>query len=171
MSGRLSENGKVLLAELGERAGEVGSTISERLGLFADLLAVDDAVLDFDTLRREVAARAEADGTISFYAEGHDDLVKRARELAELSPLPAWALAVAMRVLDQAEACKERRAEIVALHASAAGLLDERSELECCSARGLRADRRDKLLKWLDTGGQNWGIISNSHIVNRSRDI
>ena len=25
----------------------------------------------------------------------------------------------------------------------------------CCSARGLRADRRDKLLKWLDTGGQN----------------
>ena len=130
MSGRLSANGKLLLAELGERAGEAGGTISERLGLLADLLAVDDAVLDFDTLRREVAARAEADGTISFYAEGHDDLVKRARELAELSPLPAWALAVAMRVLDQAEACKERRAEIVALHASAAGLLDERSELE-----------------------------------------
>ena len=26
---------------------------------------------------------------------------------------------------------------------------------QCCSARGLRADRRDKLLKWLDTGGQN----------------
>ena len=26
---------------------------------------------------------------------------------------------------------------------------------ECCSARGLRADRRDKLLKWIDTGGQN----------------
>ena len=24
---------------------------------------------------------------------------------------------------------------------------------DCCSARGLRADRRDKLLKWLDTGG------------------
>ena len=130
MSGRLSANGKLLLAELGARTGEAGSTISERLGLLADLLTVDDAVLDFETLRREVAARAAADGTISFYAEGHDDLVKRARELAELSPLPAWALAVAMRVLDQAEACKERRAEIVALHASAAGLLDERSELE-----------------------------------------
>ena len=28
-------------------------------------------------------------------------------------------------------------------------------ERGCCSARGLRADRRDKLLKWLDTGGQN----------------
>ena len=88
MSGRLSANGKLLLAELGERAGEAGGTISERLGLLADLLAVDDAVLDFDTLRREVAARAEADGTISFYAEGHDDLVKRARELAELISPP-----------------------------------------------------------------------------------
>ena len=130
MSGRLSANGKLLLAALGARAGEAGGAISRRLGRLADLLAVDDAVLDFDTLRREVAARAESDDTISFYAEGHDDLVKRARELAELSPLPAWALAVAMRVLDQAEACKERRAEIVALHASAAGLLDERSELE-----------------------------------------
>ena len=27
--------------------------------------------------------------------------------------------------------------------------------LICCPARGLRADRRDKLLKLLDTGGQN----------------
>ena len=27
--------------------------------------------------------------------------------------------------------------------------------LSCCSARGLRAARHDKLLKWLDTGGQN----------------
>ena len=26
---------------------------------------------------------------------------------------------------------------------------------DCCPAHGLRADRRDKLLKWLDTGGQN----------------
>ena len=29
------------------------------------------------------------------------------------------------------------------------------SGMDCCSARGLRADRRDKLLKWLDTWGQN----------------
>ena len=130
MSGRLSANGKLLLTELGARAGEAGNTISERLGRLADLLAVDDAVLDFDTLRREVAARAATDGTISFYAEGHDDLVERAQELAELSPLPAWALAAAKKVLDQAEACEQREAEIVTLHASAAGLLDERSELE-----------------------------------------
>ena len=130
MSGRLSANGKVLLAELGERAGEAGGTISRRLGLLSDLLAVDDAVLDFDTLRREVAARAAADGTISFYAEGHDDLVERATRTRRASPLPAWALAAAKEVLDQAEACEERRAAIVALHASAAGLLDERSELE-----------------------------------------
>ena len=33
--------------------------------------------------------------------------------------------------------------------------LDAIRRTDCCSARGLRADRRDKLLKWLDTGGQN----------------
>ena len=130
MSGHLSANGRLLLAALGERAGEAGGTISRRLGVLAGLLAVDDAILDFETRRREVAARAAADGTISFYAEGHDDLVKRARELAGRSPLPAWALAAAKEVLDQAEACKERKAEIVTLHASAAGLLDERTKLE-----------------------------------------
>ena len=130
MSGRLSANGKVLLAELAERAGEAGGTITERLGRLADLLAVDDAILDFDTLRREVAERAASDGTLPFYAEGHGDLVKRATTLAELSPLPAWALAAAREVLAHAEACQERKADIIALHASAAGLLDERTKLE-----------------------------------------
>ena len=130
MSGRLSANGTLLLAKLGARAGEAGSTIFERLGLLADLLAVDDAILDFDTLRREVVARAASDGTIPFYAEGHGDLVKRATTLAELSPLPAWALAAAREVLAHAEACQERKADIIALHASAAGLLDERTKLE-----------------------------------------
>ena len=130
MSGRLSANGKVLLAALGERAGEAGSGLSRRLGELAGLLAVDDAVLDFDTLRREVAARAATNGTIPFYAEGHDDLVKRATNLARRSPLPAWALAAAREVLDQAEACKERRAAIVALRDDAIGLRGKRSELE-----------------------------------------
>ena len=130
MSGRLSANGKVLLAALGARAGEAGGTISERLGLLADLLAVDDAVLEFDTRRRAVAAQAAADGTIPFYAEGHADLVERATNLARRSPLPSWALAAAKEVLDQAEACKERRAAIVALHDDAVGLLAERSDLE-----------------------------------------
>ena len=129
MSGRLSANGKALLAELGERAGEAGGTISRRLGLLADLLAVDDAVLDFDTRRREVAAAASG-GTIPFYAEGHGDLVERATNLAKTPHLPAWALAAVKEVLDQAEACKERKAEIVTLHGSAAGLLAERSNLE-----------------------------------------
>ena len=36
------------------------------------------------------------------------------------------------------------------------GLVHEHDRLlMCCSARGLRADRHDKLLKLLDTGGQN----------------
>ena len=78
MSGRLAANGEVLLTELGERAGEAGGTISRRLGLLDDLLAVDDAVLDFDTRHREVAVRAAEDDTIPFYAKGHDDLVERA---------------------------------------------------------------------------------------------
>ena len=129
-SGRLAANGKVLLVELGERAGEAGGTISRRLGLLDDLLAVDDAVLQFDTLRREVVARAAAEGTIPFYAEGHGDLVERARELARRSPLPAWALAAAKNVLEQAKACEQREAAIVALHASAVGLLDEHTKLE-----------------------------------------
>ena len=34
-------------------------------------------------------------------------------------------------------------------------VLSEGEQRECCPARGLRADRRDKLLKLLDTGGQN----------------
>ena len=130
MSGRLSANGEALLAALGERAGEAGSGISRRLGALADLLAVDDAVLEFDTLRRAVAAQAAAEKTIPFYAEGHDALVERATNLARRSPLPAWALAVAREVLAHAEACKERRAAIVALHDDAVGLLDERSDLE-----------------------------------------
>ena len=130
MSGRLAANGEGLLAALGERAGEAGGTISRRVGLLDDLLAVDDAVLQFDTLRREVVARAAAEGTIPFYAEGHDDLVERARELARRSPLPAWALAAAREVLDHAEACEERKAAIVALHASATGLLEDRTTLE-----------------------------------------
>ncbi len=130
MSGRLAANGEVLLAELGERAGEAGGTISRRLGKLADLLAVDDAVLDFDTRRREVEARAAADDTIPFYAEGYDGLVERARKLTERSPLPAWALASAREVLDHAEAWEERKAAIVALQASATRLLDERTTLE-----------------------------------------
>ena len=130
MSGRLSANGEVLLASLGERASEAGGTIYERLGELADLLAVDDVILEFDTLRREVAAQAASDGTIPFYAEGHGDLVKRAANLARTPHLPAWALAAAREVLAHAATCEERRSEIVARHASAAELLDERSELE-----------------------------------------
>ncbi len=130
MSGRLAANGEALLTELGERAGEAGGTISRRLGELASLLAVDDTVLEFDTLRREVVARAAEGGTIPFYAEGHDDLVERATTLARRSPLPAWALATAEQVIAHAEACEERKAAIVALHDMAAGLLDERTTLE-----------------------------------------
>ena len=39
------------------------------------------------------------------------------------------------------------------------GQMAARLASDCCSARGLCADRRDKLLKLLDTRGQNWGLI------------
>ena len=130
MSGRLSANGKLLLAELGARAGEAGGTISERLGRLTDLLAVDDAVLEFETLRREVAKRAATDGAISLYVEGHDDVVKRATSLAKGMRLPSWALAAVKEVLDEAEACEERKEEIVALHNMAIELWEERRRLE-----------------------------------------
>ena len=38
----------------------------------------------------------------------------------------------------------------------------------CCSARGLCADRRDKLLKWLDTAGSK--LHAEQHMGNRLRD-
>ena len=41
--------------------------------------------------------------------------------------------------------------------ASGGGLRRQLPVERCCSARGLRADRRDKLLKWLDTGGSKLG--------------
>ena len=130
MSGRLSANGKTLLAELGERAGGAGSSICERLRRLADVLVVHDAVLEFETLRREVAKRAAADGAISLYVEGHDDLVKRATSLAKGMQLPSWALAAVKEVLDEAEACEERKEEIVALHDMAIELREERIGLE-----------------------------------------
>ena len=129
MSGRLSENGKVLLAALGERAGGAGGTISRRLGELADLLAVDDAVHEFETLRLEVAAQAASDGTIPFYAEAMPISSSGPRSSPGGRP-PGMGAGSGQGVLDQAEACEERRATIVALHDMAAGLLDERSDLE-----------------------------------------
>ena len=39
----------------------------------------------------------------------------------------------------------------------------------CCSARGLRADRRHKLLKWLDTAGSE--LHAEQHPCPRSSNV
>ena len=42
------------------------------------------------------------------------------------------------------------------------------TEVLCCPARGLRADRRDKLLKWRDTGGHN--CTPNNRLLRRGTE-
>ena len=130
MAGRLSTNGKALLQDIGDRAGDAGRRISERLKQIPGLLALDDAIQEFETLRREVNGRAEAARTIPFYAEGHDDLVGQARALVPMPGLPAHTSATVSATIADADACEKLRAEIVALRDDAAGLVKEREDLE-----------------------------------------
>ena len=130
LSARLIANGEALLAELGARAGDAGGEIRDGLGRLPALHALDDAHRAFETLRDEVTARAAAEDTIPYYAEGHDVLLDSARALAGMADLPAHAREAAGEVIAEAEACERRRAEIVALRAEATALLKERGEME-----------------------------------------
>ena len=121
-AGRLSANGTVLLAEHGGRAGEDGARIAERLDRLSGLLALDDEVLAFETLRLEVNARAAAAGTAPYRAEGHDGLVERARALAGFAELPAHMREAAEEVIADAG--------IGALFDETDRLVDERRGLE-----------------------------------------
>ena len=118
------------MAELGARAGDAGGEIRDGLGRLPALHALDDAYRAFDRLRDEVTARAAAEDTIPYYAEGHDALLESARALAAMADLPAHALEAAGEVIAEATACERRRAEIVALRAEATTLLKERGEME-----------------------------------------
>ena len=104
-----------------------GVNIESRL---TALHALDDAHRAFETLRDEVTARAAAEDTIPYYAEGHDALLESARTLAAMADLPAHAREAAGEVIAEAEACELRRAEIDALRAEATRLLKERGEME-----------------------------------------
>ena len=130
LSGRLIANGEALLAELGARAGDAGGEIRDGLGRLPVLHALDDAHRAFESLRDEVAARAAAEDTIPYYAEGHDALLQGARALAATADLPAHALEAAEEVIAEAKACERRRAEIVALRAETLRLLEERGVME-----------------------------------------
>ncbi|MCY4408136.1 MAG: relaxase domain-containing protein [Rhodospirillaceae bacterium] len=130
LSARLIANGEVLLADLAARAGDAGGEIRDGLGRLPALHTLDDAHRAFDRLRDEVTARAAAEDTIPYYAEGHDALLESARALAGMADLPAHALEAAGEVIAEATACERRRAEIVALRAEATQLLEKRGEME-----------------------------------------
>ena len=128
-AGRLSSNGRALLEEWGERAGDAGRALVERLGRLSESLALDDSVLAFESLRRALDERARAVGTIAFHVEGHDGLLERARALEALAELPAHTRAAVEAVIADAEVGERRWRALAALRAEAAALLDERRGL------------------------------------------
>ena len=130
LSARLIANGEALLADLGAQAGDAGGEIRDGLGRLPALHALDDAHRAFESLRDEVVARAAAEETIPYYAQGHDALLESARALAVMADLPTHARHAAGEVIAEAEACERRCAEIDALRAEATVLLKERGEME-----------------------------------------
>ena len=130
MSERLSENGRALLEDLGECAGEAGRRIAGRLEDLDALLVLDDAVLKFETVRAEVNRRAAEAGTIPFYADGHEELLEVAHALSEYRLLPAGIRAAVEEVVAGAAACERRREEIAAFRKETSGLVEEHDGLE-----------------------------------------
>ena len=130
MTGRLTKNGRALLEDTGERAGEAGQRIAGRLEDLDALLHLDDAVLNFEPVRAELNRRAEEAGTIPFYAEGHGELVEVAHALSEYRLLPTGIRASVEEVIAEAEACERRMADIAAFREETAGLVEEHGGLE-----------------------------------------
>ena len=136
MSERLAANGRALLEEAGERAGEAGPKIAGRLDSLAEILLVDDGVVQFLEVLRGVRDRAKAAGTIPYYADGHGDLLEMAHALAPHRIVPSRARAAVDGVVAEANACKEREAELVALGQEAVALQDWRARLESLARNG-----------------------------------
>ena len=130
MAERLAANGRALLEDAGERAGEAGPEIVQCLERFDALLLLDDTVLLFEALHREVHERAASAGTIPFYAEGHGELLELARALAPQKIVPQRIRAAVEEVIAEADACEERRAEIIAFRDETAALVAEHDKLE-----------------------------------------
>ena len=130
MTGRLTANGRALLEDVGERAGDAGQRIGERLEDLDALLHLDDAVLNFETVRAEVNRRAKEAGTIPFYAEGHGELVEVAHALSEYRLLPSGIRASVEEVIAEAAACERQIADIAAFREETAGLVGEHVKLE-----------------------------------------
>ena len=130
MSERLTANGRALLEDAGARADEAGRRIGERLEDLDALLHLDDAVLNFESVRAEVNRRAEEAGTIPFHADGHGELLEVAHALSEYRLLPTGIRAAVEEVIAEAAACEQRMADIAAFRRETAGLVEEHGELE-----------------------------------------
>ena len=136
MSERLAANGRALLEEVGERAGEAGQKMAERLDRLAEILPVDDGVVEFLEALQDVRERAKAADTVPFYAEGHDRLLEMAHALAPHRVVPSRARAAVEEVIAEAGACEEREAELVALGQETVALQDWRAMLESLARNG-----------------------------------
>ena len=152
-TGRLTANGRALLEDAGERAGEAGRQVTERLEDLDALLVLDDAVLKFETVRADVNRRAAEAGTIPFYADGHDGLLGAAHALSEYRLLPAGIRAAVEEVIAEAAVCEQRREEIAAFRKETAGLVEEHDGLEA-----LAGDRPPTVLE----GWQPWAARSEA---------
>ena len=130
MSERLAANGKALLEDLGEHAGEDGTKIAGRLDGLAEILLVDEAVPLFLEVRQEVRERAEAAGTIPYHAARHDVLLELARALVPHRIVPTRVRRALEEVIAEAEACDRRVAEIAALRDETGRLVGEHGQLE-----------------------------------------
>ena len=133
MADRLRANGPAVLAHPAVRDSDMAGAIAGRLDRMSALLDLDDAALAFETLRGEVAARAEAAGTVPFHAGGHGDLLQQARELAERPRLPAWLRQAVDETIADAETCERLCADVRTLHGDTDRLLEERAALEAAA--------------------------------------
>ena len=163
MADRLRTNGPAVLAHPAVGDAEMAGAIAGRLGRMSALLDLDDAALAFETLRGEVAARAEAAGTVPFHAEGHGELLDRARALSGLPRLPEWLRSAVDETIADAETCEGLCAEIRALHADTDRLLEERAALEeeagldPPSTLGAHAGWRDRC----EEAGRSWQAMQD----------
>ena len=163
MAERLVANGRLLLEELGARAGDAGARIAGYLDRFDALLLLDDTVPLFEALHREVIERAASAGTIPFYAEGHDELLELARALALQEIVPPPVMAAAELVIAEAEACEARRAEVAALADEVGRLSRERAVLEDRAA-GEPPPLLEDYAAWLgawQTAAGRWRVMAD----------
>ena len=165
MADRLRANGPAVLAHPAIRAAEAAGAIARRFDRLSSLLDLDDAVIAFETLRGEVIARAEAAETVPFHAEGHDELLRQARALAEIDRLPAWLRPVVDATIADAEMYEGLCAEIGALRDDTARLLEERRALEAetgldpPSTLGAHAGWREGC----EAAGRSWRVMQDDH--------